>query len=79
MGATSFEMENMRAMADPSLRVRFSLSFAGQMMLSGDEVKEYCAAAANAILSYEDTRNAPYERRCCGGEEKAGRDHGKCV
>lgn len=56
MGATSFEMENMRAMADPSLRVRFSLSFAGQMMLSGDEVKEYCAAAANAILSYEDTR-----------------------
>mgnify|MGYP006946953566 FL=1 len=27
MGATSFEMENMRAMADPSLRVRFSLSF----------------------------------------------------
>ena len=36
--------------------MRFSLSFAGQMMLSGDEVKEYCAAAANAILSYEDTR-----------------------
>lgn len=27
----------------------------------------------------DDTRNAPYERRCCGGEEKAGRDHGKCV
>ena len=26
-----------------------------------------------------DTRNAPYERRCCGGEEKAGRDHRKCV
>ena len=45
MGATSFEMENMRAMADPALRVRFSLSFAGQMMLSGEEVKEYCAAA----------------------------------
>lgn len=56
MATTSFEMENMRTMADPSLQVRFSLSFTAQMMLSEPGVKEYGVAAANAILSYEQTR-----------------------
>ena len=56
MATTSFEMENMRTMADPSLQVRFSLSFTAQMMLSEPGVKEYGVAAAYAILSYEQTR-----------------------
>ena len=53
MGVLPFEMENMRG--DPSLRVRFSLSFTAQMALSEDSVRGYCAAVANGILSYEGT------------------------
>ena len=49
-----------------------------------ERIRELEAASAkndglNLQIAINYTRNAPYERRCCGGEEKAGRDHGKCV
>ena len=40
MATTAFEMENTRALSDPTLRARFSLSFSAQMMLSQESVKE---------------------------------------
>ena len=46
MATTAFEIENTRALSDPTLRARFSLSFSAQMMLSQESVKESCAAAA---------------------------------
>ena len=56
MATTAFEMENTRALSDPTLRARFSLSFSAQMMLSQESVKESCAAAANALLSFSGVR-----------------------
>ena len=56
MATTAFEMENTRALSDPALRARFSLSFSAQMMLSQESVKESCAAAANALLSFSGVR-----------------------
>ena len=63
MAMASFEMENTRALADPSLRARFSLSFTAQMALSEPSVKDYCAAVANAVLA---CRGAHY-RTAWGG------------
>ena len=56
MATTAVEMENTRALSDPTLRARFSLSFSAQMMLSQDSVKESSAAAANALLSFSGVR-----------------------
>ena len=50
MATTAFEMENTRALSDPTLRARFSLSFSAQMMLSQESVKESCAAAKTVTL-----------------------------